>query len=75
VRLLLPRMAVLYRGVGKLQRAYRSQLSLNTIVKTESSRKLSNFDIQCTKTSYQNNLKNAAFFLHFSRAKDEISYL
>ena len=31
--------------------------------KTESSRKLSNFNYQWTKTLYQNNLKNIAFFL------------
>ena len=44
-------------------------------IKTESIRKLSNFIFQCTKTLYQNNLNNIAFFLHFLRAKDVISYL
>ena len=43
--------------------------------KTESTRKLSNFNFQWTKTLYQNNLKHIAFFLHFSRAKDVISHL
>ena len=33
--------------------------------KTESSRKLSNFNYQWTKTLYQNNLKNIAFFFTF----------
>ena len=42
--------------------------SNSTIVekfKTESTRKLSNFNFQCTKTLYQNDLKNIAFFLKF----------
>ena len=38
-------------------------------------RKLSNYNFQWTKTLYQNNLNNVAFFLHFSRALDVISYL
>ena len=38
----------------------------------ESIRKLSNFNFQWTKTLYQNNLYNIAFFLHFSRAIDII---
>ena len=43
---------------------------------TESIRKLSNFNIQWTKTLYQNNLKHIAFScLHFSGAIDVISYL
>ena len=33
--------------------------------KTESTRKLSNFDFQWTKILYQNNLKNIAFFFTF----------
>ena len=43
--------------------------------KRESTRKLSNFNFQQTKTLYQNNLNNIAFFLYiiFSRAKDIIS--
>ena len=42
-------------------------------IKTESTRKLSNFNPQWTKTLYQNNLKNIAFFfLHFFRPKDVI---
>ena len=44
-------------------------------VKTESTRKLSNFNFEWTKTLYQNNLKNIVFFLHFSMAKDVISHL
>ena len=43
--------------------------------KTESIRKLSYFNFQWTKTLYQNDLNNIAFFLHFSRAIDVISYL
>ena len=34
-------------------------------LKTESNRKLSNFNFQWTKTLYQNNLKNIAFFFAF----------
>ena len=34
-------------------------------VKTESIRKLSNFNFQWTKTLYQNNLKHIAFFFAF----------
>ena len=41
-------------------------------VKTEYTRKLSNFNFQWTKTLYQNDLKNIAYFLLFSRAKDVI---
>ena len=42
-------------------------------IKTESTRKLSNFNPQWTKTLYQNNLKNIAFFfLHFFWPKDVI---
>ena len=44
-------------------------------IKTESTRKLSNFNPQWTKTLYRNNLKNIAFFfLHFFRPKDVISH-
>ena len=32
------------------------------VVKTESTRKLSNFNFYWTKTLYQNNLSNIAFF-------------
>ena len=34
-------------------------------IKTESTRKFSNFNFQWTKTLYQNNLKNIAFFFTF----------
>ena len=34
-------------------------------IKTESTRKLNNFDFQWTKTLYQNNLKHIAFFFTF----------
>ena len=44
-------------------------------IKTESTRKLRDFNFQWTKTLYQNNLKNIAFFLHFSRAIEVISHL
>ena len=33
-------------------------------LKTESTRKLNNFDFQWTKTLYQNNLKHIAFFFY-----------
>ena len=36
-----------------------------TCIKTESIRKLTNFNFQWTKTLYQNNLKNIAFFFTF----------
>ena len=41
-------------------------------IKREFPRKLSNFNPQWTKTLYQSNLKNIAFFLHFFRPKDVI---
>ena len=41
--------------------------------KMESTGKLSNFDIQWTKTLHQNNLKRIAFFLHLSRTEDVMS--
>ena len=44
-------------------------------IKTESIRKLSNFNFQCTKTLYQNNLNNIAFFSTFFKGYDVISYL
>ena len=37
-------------------------------IKTQSTRKLSNFKSQWTKTLYQNNLKNIALFFTFFRA-------
>ena len=37
-------------------------------IKTESTRSLSNFNFQWTKSLYQNNLKNLHSLLHFSRA-------
>ena len=43
--------------------------------KTESIRKLSNFNSQWTKPLYQNILSHIIFFLHFSRAINVISYL
>ena len=43
-------------------------------IKREFPRKLSNFNPQWTKTLYQSNLKNIAFFLHFFRPKDVISH-
>ena len=44
--------------------------------KTESIRKLRNYNFQSTKTLYRNNLKHIAFFfLHFSRVIDVISYV
>ena len=49
----------------------RQQFSFTkTSIKTESTRKLSNFNFQWTKTLYQNNLNNIAlFFLHFQGLK------
>ena len=44
------------------------------MIKTESTRKLSNFNFQWTKTLYQNNLKWFPFFFYFavmSRARQE----
>ena len=43
-------------------------------IKREFPRKLSNFNPQWTKTLYQSNLKNIAFFLHFFRPKNVISH-
>ena len=44
-------------GVGMCDKPQR--------IKTESTRKLSNFNFQWTKTLYQNNLKHIAFFFTF----------
>ena len=41
-------------------------------IKTEYIRKFSNFNFEWTKTLYQNNLNNIAFFSHFSRAIEMI---
>ena len=50
--------------------------SIVTVTKTESTRKLSNFNFQWTKTLCQNNLKHIAFiFIPLSRAKDVINHL
>ena len=38
---------------------------INNVFKTESIRKLSNFNFQWTKTMYQNNLNNITFFFTF----------
>ena len=38
------------------------------VVKTESTRKLSNFNFYWTKTLYQNNLSNSAFFSYIPKA-------
>ena len=38
------------------------------VVKTESTRKLSNFNFYWTKTLYQNNLSNTAFFSYIPKA-------
>ena len=46
-----------------------------SIIKVESISKLSNLNVKWTKTLHQNNLNDIAFFLHFSRAMDVISYL
>ena len=42
-----------------------SVFHVNVDIKTESVRKLSNFDFQWTKALYQNNLNNIAFFFTF----------
>ena len=41
-----------------------STLGLLVKIKTESTRKLSNFNFQWTKNLYQNNLKNIALFFY-----------
>ena len=43
----------------------RRDVTCKPAIKTESIRKLSNFNFQWTKTLYQNNLKNIAFFFTF----------
>ena len=42
-------------------------------VKTESIRKFRDFNLQWTKTLYQNNLNSIAFYLRFSRAIEIIN--
>ena len=52
-------------------KSVRGYLRLNELkgrswsIKTESTRKLSNFDFERTKILYQNNFKHIAFFLTF----------
>ena len=43
---------------------YSSGIYIAWVFETESTRKLSNFNFQWTKTLYQNNLKNIAFFFY-----------
>ena len=51
---------------------FKSSFKRDQDIKTEYTRKLINFKFQWTKTLYQNDLKNVAYFLHFSRTKDVI---
>ena len=50
-------------------------ISISKTLKTESIRKLSNFSFQGTKTLYQNNLDNIAFFFTFFKGYTLTSYL
>ena len=49
--------------------ALAQQSQLCDKIKTESTRKLSNFNFQWTKALYQNNLKNIVFFFTFQGLK------
>ena len=50
----------------KARNIFTTNVNICTInIKTESIRKLSNFNCQWTKTLYQNNLNNIAFFFTF----------
>ena len=64
------------KGLNNILKRLMNQLNGFSIVsrnwiswdgKTESLRKLSNFNFQWTKTLYQNNLKSIAFFFTFSK--------
>ena len=52
---------------------------VTNVIKTESTKKLSNFNFQWTKTLYQNNLKNIAFFVTFFKGlrcnKSSVAFL
>ena len=55
---------------GQVNPIFKNKLIINSLRKAreinmESPRKLSNFNIQWTKTLYQNNLKNVAFVFTF----------
>ena len=54
-------------GLGTPLVAHNNQLPAPSLQynRTESTRKLSSFNFQWTKTLYQNNLKNIAFFFTF----------
>ena len=52
-----------------------SAVVVKRTIKTESIRKLSNFNSQWTKPLYQNILSNIVFFLHLSRAIDVFIYV
>ena len=63
-------------GCVFMERREEARFNFIKEVKTESTRKLSNFNFQWTKTLYQNNLKNIGCILFSSlRAKDEINHL
>ena len=49
-------------AAGEKKEASESEPARELLIKTESTRKLSNFNFQWTKTLYQNSLKNIAFF-------------
>ena len=49
----------------KLDHYFWNSVGAKTHFKTESTRKLSNFNFQWTKTLYQNNVKHTAFFVTF----------
>ena len=71
----------LSRSVGRVgenpgkEVVIRKDKPFKNAVETESTRTLSNFNFQWTKTLCQNNLKHIAFFFTFFKGKDVISHL
>ena len=59
---------LLQRTQAKFDKYINVVNNIDINIKTESIRKLSNFNFQWTKTLYQNNLKHIAFFFTFSQS-------
>ena len=65
---LVHKFAIEFNLVRREFRLFGKRKRERQILKTESTRKLNNFNSQWTKTLNQNNLKNIAFFFTFFKA-------
>ena len=59
-------MHVNYKYLLRISLTFKTLISIKRVIKTGSTRKLSNFNFQWTKILYQNNLNNIAFFFFYS---------